>query len=113
MVRAFQWGILERRTKTNFAVHAQVHSKLLKRVKGCTIPILADSISPVNPERRLTRDLKELRKPWADPVCSKFTSNCGLLLILMARYSSIGVEMDCYLNAFILSMRSDAKILSP
>lgn len=24
-------------------------------------------------------DLKELRKPWADPVCSKFISNCGLL----------------------------------
>lgn len=58
-------------------------------------------------------DLKELRKPWADPVCSKFTSNCGLLLTLRAPYSSIGVEMDCYLNAFILSMRSDAKILSP
>ena len=58
-------------------------------------------------------DLKELQKPWADPVCPKFTSNCGLLLILMARYSSVGVEMDCYLNAFIMSMLSDAKILSP
>jgi hypothetical protein len=26
-------------------------------------------------------DLKELWKPWADPVCSKFTFNRGLLLI--------------------------------
>ena len=37
----------------------------------------------------------------------------GTPLSLGARYSSIGVEMDCYLNAFILSMRSGAKILSP
>ena len=44
MVRPFQWGILERMTKTDFAVHAKMYGKLQKRVKGCTIPILADKI---------------------------------------------------------------------
>jgi hypothetical protein len=44
MVRPFQWGILERRTRTDFAVHAKMYSKLQKRVKGCTIPILADTM---------------------------------------------------------------------
>ena len=44
MVRCFQLGILERRTRTDlFAVHAKTYSKLWKRVKGCTIPILADT----------------------------------------------------------------------
>jgi hypothetical protein len=33
MVRTFQWGILERRTKTDFAVHAKMYSKLQKRAK--------------------------------------------------------------------------------
>jgi hypothetical protein len=29
-------------TKTDFAVHVQMHSKLQERVKDCTVPILAD-----------------------------------------------------------------------
>jgi hypothetical protein len=32
---------LDRRTKTDFAVHAKMYSKLQKRVKGSTIPVLA------------------------------------------------------------------------
>jgi hypothetical protein len=42
-------------------------------------------------------DLKELRKPWADPICSKFTSNCGLL-----NRSGNGLLSEClhYIYAF-------------
>ena len=52
MVRTFQWGILERRTKTDFAVYAKMYSKLPKRMKGCTISILADRIVEVVNEHR-------------------------------------------------------------
>jgi hypothetical protein len=43
MVRRFQWGILERRTRTDLCRTRQdVQPTLEKRVKGCTVPILAD-----------------------------------------------------------------------
>jgi len=49
MVRRFQWGILEKEDQDRlFAVHAKMYSKLWKRVKGCTIPILADVMLPLD-----------------------------------------------------------------
>src|SRR5271156_2607919 len=39
--------ILDRRTKTDFAVHAKMYSKLQKRVKGCTIPILVGRMTRI------------------------------------------------------------------